>query len=236
MNERNPRGRGPRRLQGFTGHPDARRRRRGGPDFGAEERHGPEGAHGPQWGHHAGRGGLGEPAGPGGLAGPVRAGRGGRRGGRVPRGDVRQAVLRLLGEEPMHGYQLMQAISDRSGGRWSPSPGAIYPTLNQLEDEGLVTITADSGRKLVTLTEAGRQLVAEDQENRPDPFAGYTGAAGTDLRRILHQLHAAARSVAMGGSEDQLVAAAAVLKEARRSLYLILAGPDRGDEERTTEA
>ena len=76
--------------------------------------------------------------------------------GRAPRGDVRAAVLLLLAEEPMHGYQLMQAISERSGGRWTPSPGAIYPTINQLEDEGLVSVTADSGRKLVTLTDAGR--------------------------------------------------------------------------------
>src|SRR5689334_23381353 len=73
------------------------------------------------------------------------AGRGRRGGrGRVPRGDVRTAVLLLLAEEPMHGYQLMQAVSDRTGGRWSPSPGAIYPTINQLEDEGLVEITADA--------------------------------------------------------------------------------------------
>ena len=131
----------------------------------------------------------------------------------------------------MHGYQLMQAIADRSGGRWSPSPGAIYPTLNQLEDEGLVTITAESGRRLVTLTEAGRRSVAEAQENRPDPFAEYGGTPATDLRRILQQLHAAARSVALGGSEEQLAAAAEVLKDARRSLYLILAGPDGSSEE-----
>jgi DNA-binding PadR family transcriptional regulator len=135
----------------------------------------------------------------------------------------------------MHGYQLMQAIADRSGGRWSPSPGAIYPTLNQLEDEGLVTITADSGRKLVTLTETGRQAVTEAQENRPDPFAEYPAAPGADLRRILHQLHSAARSVAMGGNDDQVAAAAVVLKEARRSLYLILAGPE-GDSEEALDA
>src|SRR6476646_11251967 len=64
-------------------------------------------------------------------------GRRGRRGGRgrASRGDVRTAVLQLLAEEPMHGYQLMQAIAERSGGRWAPSTGAIYQTLNQLEDE-----------------------------------------------------------------------------------------------------
>ena len=65
----------------------------------------------------------------------------------------------LLAEEPMHGYQLMQAIADRSGGRWTPSPGAIYPTINQLEDEGLVTVTAEAGRKLDTLSDSGREYV-----------------------------------------------------------------------------
>src|SRR3978361_201908 len=108
--------------------------------------------------------------------------RGGGRG-RAPRGDVRAAVLLLLAEEPMHGYQLMQAIAERSGGRWAPSPGAIYPTISQLEDEGLVTVTADAGRKLVTLTDAGREHLAARTEASADPFAGFgTAGAGSDLR------------------------------------------------------
>src|SRR4051812_39250222 len=74
--------------------------------------------------------------------GEPHRGRGHRGRGRAPRGDVRTAVLVLLNEEPMHGYQLMQAIADRTGGRWRPSPGAIYPTLNQLEDEGLIAVTS----------------------------------------------------------------------------------------------
>src|SRR5204863_7298875 len=94
--------------------------------------------------------------------GSMRGRRGGR--GRASRGDVRAAVLQLLADEPMHGYQLMQAIADRTGGRWAPSPGAIYPTINQLEDEGLVTIEAGSGRKLVSLTDAGRSQAEADAE------------------------------------------------------------------------
>jgi DNA-binding PadR family transcriptional regulator len=146
----------------------------------------------------------------------------------VPRGDVRAAVLLLLTEEPMHGYQLMQAIADRSGGRWSPSPGAIYPTISQLEDEGLVTVTADAGRKLVALTDAGRRHVEERGETAPDPFAGHgPSGPGGDLRGLVEQLHGAVREVARTGTEAQLTAAAAVLGEARRSLYLLLAeGPE----------
>ena len=168
--------------------------------------------------HHHPRG----PHGP--VDGPPHR-RGGR--GRAPRGDVRAAVLRLLAEQPMHGYQLMQAIAERSGGRWTPSPGAIYPTISQLEDEGLVTITADSGRKLVTLTDAGRSHVEDRGEAWPDPFGGRSAAEpGADLRGLLEQLHGAVRQVARTGTDAQLTAAAGVLAEARRSLYLLLAdGP-----------
>ena len=176
--------------------------------------------------HHPRRGGprMGE-----GM--PMHRGRGGRgpgRGsgrGRAPRGDVRTAVLMLLAEEPMHGYQLMQAIADRSGGRWTPSPGAIYPTINQLEDEGLVTVTADAGRKLVTLTDAGREYV--EGRTAIDPFAAFASAGpASDLRGLLEELHSATRQVARSGSEEQRTAAAKILTDARRSLYLLLAdGP-----------
>jgi DNA-binding PadR family transcriptional regulator len=149
--------------------------------------------------------------------------------GRAPRGDVRAAALLLLAEEPMHGYQLMHAIADRTGGRWTPSPGAIYPTISQLEDEGLVTVTAESGRKLVTLTDAGREHIAARRDSWSDPL-GSSGAGGptTDLRGILEQLHGAVRQVARAGTDAQLTAAAAILGEARRALYLLLAdGPEQ---------
>jgi DNA-binding PadR family transcriptional regulator len=159
---------------------------------------------------------------------PTREGRSRRhrhgRRGRAARGDVRTAVLLLLAEEPMHGYQLMQAIADRSGGRWTPSPGAIYPTISQLEDEGLVKVTADAGRKLVTLTDAGRGYVAERGESWVDPLAGYDPAKpDVDLRGLLDQLHGAVRQVGRTGSDQQRTAAAGILTEARRSLYLLLA-------------
>jgi len=170
--------------------------------------------------HHPRRGHPGPPDG-----GPFH----GRRGrGRAPRGDVRTAVLLLLADEPMHGYQLMQAIAERSGGRWTPSPGAIYPTISQLEDEGLVTVTADAGRKLVTLTDAGREHIAARGESSSDPFAGFDAAApGPDLRGLLEQLHGAVRQVARSGTDAQLTTAASILSDARRALYLLLAeGPE----------
>jgi DNA-binding PadR family transcriptional regulator len=158
---------------------------------------------------------------------PMHSRRGGR--GRAARGDIRTALLLLLADEPMHGYQLMRAIADRSGGRWTASPGAVYPTISQLEDEGLVTVTAESGRRLVTLTETGRKHVADNADTWADPFANYAAAGpGADLRSALEQVHSAARQVARTGSDAQLTAALAILDEARRSLYLLLAdGPAR---------
>ena len=157
-----------------------------------------------------------------------RRGKGGPRGqfgrGRAQRGDVRIATLLLLAEQPMHGYQIMQAMDDRTGGTWRPSPGAIYPTIAQLEDEGLVTTTVSGGRKLATLSEEGRAHVEQRRESWGDPFAELAGReSGPDLRSSLHELHAAARQVAVRGDRAQTEAAAKVLADARRALYLILA-------------
>jgi DNA-binding PadR family transcriptional regulator len=130
----------------------------------------------------------------------------------------------------MHGYQIMQAMSDRTGGAWHPSPGAIYPTIAQLEDEGLVTTKEEGGRRLVTLTAEGRTYLEERSARLGDPFADFAGAADRpDLRDPMHQLLAAVRQIEVGGSATQLEAASQVLAQARRSLYLILAGESEED-------
>ena len=155
-------------------------------------------------------------------------GRGRRRGMRAQRGDVRAAVLQLLKEEPMHGYQLMQRITEHSEGAWRPSPGAVYPVLAQLEDEGMVEVTREQGRKLATLTDEGRAYVAEHAEELGDPFAALRAAFDTrvDLREPVEELASAARQLARSGSARQQEAARTVLREARRSLYLSLANDD----------
>lgn len=188
------------------------------------------------WGHgrggrgnHGGRGGFG-PGGPGfgpgfGPGGPGFGGPGGRRG-RRPRGDVRNAILLLLAEQPMHGYQLMEAIAERSDGRWRPSPGAVYPTLNLLEDEGVITLTQSAGRRMAELTEAGRTLVEQESGAWPDPFATEGPEGGADLRGELGRLHEAVRSVARGGTAEQQGRAVQILTEARQSVYRLLAGDE----------
>jgi len=125
----------------------------------------------------------------------------------------------------MHGYQIMQAISDRTDGAWRASAGAVYPTIAQLEDEGLVTTQEEGGRRLVTLTPDGRSYLEERQTHRGDPFAEFTERPhGPNLRSAVDELHAAARQIGVAGSPAEVEAAAAVLSQARRSLYLILAG------------
>lgn len=209
-------GRGPDRGEG-------RGFRRGpGPDgFGPEAT---EGFARPPFPGFGPEGGFGS-GGPGRRRGPGR----GRGPGRALRGDVRAAVLLLLTEEPMHGYQLMQTIADRTDGQWSPSPGAIYPTISQLEDEGLVTVVAEGGRKLVTLSEAGTQHVAEHKDSWPNPFPT-PETPGVNLRDLVHQVMEATRQVGRSGTEAQRAAAAKVLATARRELYLLLADGSASDE------
>jgi DNA-binding PadR family transcriptional regulator len=185
---------------------------------------GPRGEQHHPHGHREGRAGR---RGPRSRGGPVGRGR-----GRAQRGDVRTAILLLLADQPMHGYQIMQAMSDRTGGAWHPSPGAIYPTIAQLEDEGLVTTKEEGGRRLVTLTAEGRADIEERSARLGDPFADFADAPHRpDLRDPLHQLHAAVRQIEVGGSTDQLEAAERVLAQARRSLYLILAGDSEDADE-----
>ncbi len=142
---------------------------------------------------------------------------------RMRRGDVRAAVLRLLSEQPMHGYQVIQELSSRSGGAWNPSPGSVYPTLQLLADEGLVVAEETGGKKVFSLTETGRAAVAETAET-PAPWEEVaqsdTGAQG--YREAAGRLMPAVMQVGKTGSEDQITRAITVLTETRKRLYAIL--------------
>jgi DNA-binding PadR family transcriptional regulator len=163
----------------------------------------------------------------GGRGGPFGGGRGRRR-----RGDVRLALLMLLAEEPRNGYQLMQTIEERSAGRWRPSPGSVYPTLSQLEDEGLIRGVDHEGTKLFEITDEGRERLAQSKvdpapwEQEDDP-----GAHGlSEIGPQMFQIAKAAWQVAQEGDERQVQKAAQTLAEARRALYGILA-QDTGEDE-----
>ena len=154
----------------------------------------------------------------------------GHRGPRVRRGDVRAAALALLAEEPRNGYQFIQEIAERSGGVWQPSPGSVYPALQQLEDEGLIQAeTPEGGRKRYTLTAEGREYVTAhaDEVRAPwDDVASSVGADAIELRRLIAAVAAAAVQVAQVGTAAQAAQAQAILTDARRKLYAILAADD----------
>ena len=156
---------------------------------------------------------------------------GGRRfesGHRAGRGDVRAAVLALLDEQPMHGYQVIQELAERSGGAWTPSPGSVYPALQMLQDQDLVTASEADGKRVFSLTKAGKDEAAA-RGDAPLPWeAAARGARGgfRQLRDLIGQVHAATHQVASAGSDVQVARAAEVLKNERREIYRILAEDD----------
>ena len=170
------------------------------------------------------------PHGPWGFAGPW-AWTGGPRGRRPRprRGDVRLAVLTLLAESPMHGYQIITELTTRSGGVWRPSPGSVYPTLQQLEDEGLVSVSERDGRRTFELTDAGRAEVQTASQGRRAPWEEMADEADDgagDLREYAGQLMAAVLQVAAAGTPGQVARAETMVNETRRALYRLLAEDD----------
>jgi len=217
--------------------------------------------HGDDGERHGGRGrvrarppfgGPGFPGGPGfsggpGFMGPEFAFRGGpwlkeahRMRGRARRGDVRAAALALLNEQPMNGYQIIQEIGNRSGGVWRPSPGSVYPALQQLEDEGLIRAEAgDGGRRAYQLTEAGGKYARthEDELRAPwDVVTGGAAGAAIEMRMLIGQVAMAAVQVVSAGTDAQAAQARQVLTDTRKALYRILAADDEpADEEPETD-
>jgi DNA-binding PadR family transcriptional regulator len=172
--------------------------------------------HGPRR-HHGGRRGGGQWGGFPGFGPP--------RGPRARRGDVRAALLVLLAEEPRNGYQLMQEIEQRSDGVWRPSPGSVYPALQQLEDEGLVRIAA-AGRKTYELTDEGRTHVEQHADELGAPWDDVKGDIGEGARELMdsmRQIGMALFQLLHSGTDAQRDEARAVIDEARRALYRILA-------------
>ncbi|HEV8174259.1 MAG TPA: PadR family transcriptional regulator [Actinoplanes sp.] len=169
----------------------------------------PFGPGGP-WGHGGPFGGPGE--------------RGQRRGGRGQRPNVRPAILALLLERPMHGYEMIQELESRTGGIWRPSPGSIYPTLQLLEDEGLIEAEANGGRKRYTLTDAGRSEAETAAQNPPwAQFTDDTMSQVQDFRDAAFGIMSALKQVGFNGTPEQRTRALEILNETKRKLYAILA-------------
>jgi len=185
---------------------DGERRSRGG-------RRGGHGGRGGPWGFPGG--------GPFGGPPPWATGR-----SKARRGDVRAAILALLAEEPRNGYQLIQEIEERSDGEWRPSPGAVYPALQQLTDEGLIEAEESDGRRTFRLSESGRAYVDAHQDEVNAPWEAMTSDVRDDVRELFGtaaRTGAAVMQIVQTGTEEQVAQARQILSETRRSLYRLLA-------------
>jgi DNA-binding PadR family transcriptional regulator len=201
--------------------------------------HGRHPGSGPGWG-----GSMGPPPWVAQMFGPQWAGHGGGRGrgrARVRRGDVRAAILDVLAAapEPLNGYQVIQEIADRSRGAWKPSPGSVYPTISQLQDEGLVE-DAPEGRKTLRLTDEGRERVEAHADRLAAMWQAFEedddGEDATDLRQVIGQTVGAIIQVVSTGTPDQRQKAVEILADTRRRLYGLLAeGPDDQDDTSSDE-
>lgn len=182
------------------------------------------------WGHRGTPWGGGPPPWVQGLIGFAQGG--GHfttRGPKVRRGDVRAAILDVLSVEPMNGYQIIQQIAERSGGVWKPSPGSVYPTVQQLEDEGLVEGREGEGRRLVQLSEEGRRYVEEHPDEMAATWQAFDRSAEEEtgeLKPVIGQVMAAVWQIIVSGTRQQQAEAAEVLAETRRKLYGLLAEGD----------
>lgn len=127
----------------------------------------------------------------------------------------------------MHGYEMIQEIAERSGGAWKPSPGSVYPTLQLLEDEGLISSETEGGKKLFSLTEDGRAKADEGPEAPwEEASRGIDWEALGEIRQAGLGLMEAFGQVWKTGNAEQREKALAVVNEARKKLYLILADED----------
>ncbi len=145
---------------------------------------------------------------------------------RARRGDVRSAILLVLADEPMHGYQIMQRLEEKSGGAWRPSPGSVYPTLQLLEDQGIIKGEDADGRRVFSLTEGGAEAAAALKERLGDsPFGAEGGEQDPRfaLRQAVFSLGGAVKQVAMTGSAEDVQKALEILRDARKSVYALLA-------------
>ncbi len=163
---------------------------------------------------------------------PFGRGRGGFTGGfgrdrrgphRVRRGDVQAAVLALLSESDMHGYQIIQELAERSGGVWRPGAGSIYPTLRQLQEQGLIRSRTEGSKRVFSITDLGRRSAPGAGER--EPWQHWADAEGPrmTLRRATESLLSAIAQVESAGTDRQAERAASIVGAARKSLYLLLA-------------
>ncbi len=169
------------------------------------------------------RGGAGGP-GFGGF-GPGFGGFGRRHGGRMRRGGTQTAILALLAEQPMHGYQIIQELATRSGGAWTPGAGSVYPALEQMEALGLVTGDQQEDKRVYSITDKGRELAERSQAHGQAPWDEAAQASGprVQLGQSIFALMSAVQQVGKSATDDQIARAVELIDQARKQVYSILA-------------
>ena len=218
-----------------------------GPDQGSRDHERP-GRRGAPWARRGGpwergfgfSGPGGWSGGPGGSAGGFSGGprgwwpgqQGPARGPKAGRGDVRAAILALLREGPRNGYQIMSEIQERSGGAWRPSPGAVYPALQLLADEGLIAGEESGGRRTFSLTDAGRRHIEDDPEAARPAWEAMAQDEPGEMPGLFAQAARLGGSIvqlAHAGTPEQIRAAERLLEQTRRQMYQILASDEPAD-------
>jgi DNA-binding PadR family transcriptional regulator len=149
-----------------------------------------------------------------------------RRGGRMRRGDIRTAMLAVLAEEPGHGYDVIQRLEEKTSGAWRPSPGSVYPTLQLLEDEGLVRSAERDSKRVFEITDAGREEATRrvaEAGGTPWDLAGSDDDRIGELHGAIRGLAIASKQVSVSNDRDRLERTIEILKRARKDIYTMLA-------------
>jgi DNA-binding PadR family transcriptional regulator len=144
-----------------------------------------------------------------------------RGGGRARRGDMKFLILEVLAEGPRHGYDIITELESRSNGRYRPSPGSVYPTLTLLEEGGYLTGETADGKRVFSITAAGRELLTKKPAD-----AGIDDDDGIDLRGSALKLGAAVMQAARASDAGSQQKVRDILDAARREIYKILAESD----------
>jgi DNA-binding PadR family transcriptional regulator len=147
-----------------------------------------------------------------------------RQGGRMRRGGTQVAILALLAEQPMHGYQIIQELATRSGGAWTPGAGSVYPALEQMEAQGLISGDQQADKRVYSITDKGREVAQRSHAHGRAPWDEAADASGprVTLGQSIFALMAAVQQVSKTGSDEQVDRTVALVDQARKAIYQIL--------------